>query len=276
MDWGETSRSSWRAAWQPRAQPLHGNTIFWFPIRTVQTSEKTNHPPTCLSTTDAICRRRAPSRRQVHCAPPSDRRPDCVRFHARNATSSTRSRLTFREKTAFIPSEYLPRISFRPFPRGRRRSKSTCGVARGSMPLIGPSQPSSEVTLHFCTSLTFFSPLSALNTENTIRHTGAFRQSLTCIRFSRSCLLFRRATFSKIPVDTVTLSLIVITVGCLSFFREMDPSRALLSPFVSFFFLVLGARLERSFTQTPTGLYTVPITLALLLLSRSVKVVNLG
>lgn len=88
-------------------QPLHGNTIFWFPIRTVQTSEKTNHPPTRLSTADAICRRRAPSRRQVHCAPPSDRQPDCVRFHARNATSFTRSRFTFRGKAI-----HTIRISF--------------------------------------------------------------------------------------------------------------------------------------------------------------------
>lgn len=44
----------------------------------------------CLSTTDAICRRRAPSRHQVHCAPPFDCQPDCVCFHARAATRPPR------------------------------------------------------------------------------------------------------------------------------------------------------------------------------------------
>ncbi|KOX73626.1 hypothetical protein WN51_13703 [Melipona quadrifasciata] len=47
-------------------------------------------------------------------------------------------RLPSAQEKQLAPSEF-PLIR-----RDRRRSKSTCGVARGSMPPIGPSQPSSE------------------------------------------------------------------------------------------------------------------------------------
>ena len=136
-------------------------------MRTVQMLEKTNHPPTCLSTTDAICRRRAPSRRQVHCAPPSDRQPDCVRFHARTVSLCSSRKTQFIPSVVWFSNEFLPRISFSSL-------KSSCGVARGSMPPIGPSQPSSEVTLRFCTSL-------ILPDKNSLRDntTQPFHQALS-------------------------------------------------------------------------------------------------
>lgn len=60
----------------------------------------------CLSTTDAICRRRAPSRHQVHCAPPFDCQPDCVCFHARAATRPPRL-------GSFSRKSYIRPFSFR-------------------------------------------------------------------------------------------------------------------------------------------------------------------
>lgn len=79
------------AAWRPNNPRQHHLPVphTKLPATAVET-EKTNHPPMCLSTTDAICRRRAPSRRQVHCAPPFDCQPDCVCFHARTATRPPR------------------------------------------------------------------------------------------------------------------------------------------------------------------------------------------
>lgn len=100
-------------------------------------------PPTDVSIDhrdDAICRRRAASRRQVHCAPPFDRRPDSVRFSTHESRHDNVPRLG-------VLSLVLEKFRF-PFLLHRRTLLAAiCGVARGSMPPIGLSLPSFEVTL---------------------------------------------------------------------------------------------------------------------------------
>lgn len=54
-----------------------------------------------LSTADAICRRRAPSRRQVHCAPPFDCEPDWFVFPRTNLDTTFTSRFVLEKNPPF-------------------------------------------------------------------------------------------------------------------------------------------------------------------------------